>query len=187
MNSADLIRQLQRALGVAEDGIYGPATHSAALALTRGRPIASDLPAETVAMATKHLRFEEGCVAYAYQDHLGYWTIGVGRLIDKRKGGALSDCEIDTLLANDIAARAIAMRDWPAWRAVKDDPVRAVALIGMAFQLGIDGLAAFKNSLALIAARRWKEAADNLLLSKWAGQTPARAKRVARMIETGQW
>lgn len=27
-------------------------------------------------------------VPHAYQDHLGYWTIGVGRLIDKRKGAA---------------------------------------------------------------------------------------------------
>ena len=48
------------------------------------------------------LKKEEGVVKHAYQDHLGYWTIGVGRLIDKRKGGGLSDEEIDYLLGNDI-------------------------------------------------------------------------------------
>jgi lysozyme len=28
---------------------------------------------------------DEGRVRHAYQDHLGFWTIGVGRLIDQRK------------------------------------------------------------------------------------------------------
>ena len=35
----------------------------------------------------EQLRRNEGEVLHAYQDHLGFWTIGVGRLIDKRKGG----------------------------------------------------------------------------------------------------
>jgi lysozyme len=48
------------------------------------------------------LEDEEGRVPHAYPDSLGYWTIGVGRLIDRRKGGGLSDDEIDYLLANDI-------------------------------------------------------------------------------------
>jgi lysozyme len=37
-----------------------------------------------------HLRREEGEVLHVYKDHLGYLTIGVGRLIDKRKGGCIS-------------------------------------------------------------------------------------------------
>jgi lysozyme len=45
---------------------------------------------------------EEGAESCAYQDSLGYWTIGVGRLIDSRKGGGLSNEEIDMLLENDI-------------------------------------------------------------------------------------
>jgi lysozyme len=28
---------------------------------------------------------DEGVVPCAYQDHLGYWTIGVGRLIENEK------------------------------------------------------------------------------------------------------
>ena len=48
------------------------------------------------------LKKEEGVIPHAYQDHLGFWTIGVGRLIDKRKGGGLSADEIDYLLSNDI-------------------------------------------------------------------------------------
>ena len=41
-------------------------------------------------------------------------------------------------------------------------------------------------ALAMIAAGRWADAAVNMLKSKWAKQTPARAKRVAAMIETGE-
>lgn len=132
-----------------------------------------------------HLEHEEGRVEYAYQDNLGYWTIGVGRLIDKRKGGRLSDPEIDLLLANDIKAKMQAIEEWPAWQAVKDDPARSAALLSMAFQLGIEGLAEFKNSLQLIANKQWQAAANNLLQSLWAKQTPNRAKRVTQMIATG--
>jgi len=134
-----------------------------------------------------HLEREEDRVPHAYQDHLGYWTIGVGRLIDKRKGGRLTDDEIDTLLANDICAKMGEMKDWPAWQAVKDDPVRATALLSMAFQMGTgeDGLGGFHNSLQLIADKQWRAAAANLLQSRWARQTPNRAIRVTQMIATG--
>lgn len=137
-------------------------------------------------LATAHLRREEGVRSGAYQDHLGYWTIGVGRLIDARKGGGLSDPEIDMLLANDIAKCRAQMAGWPAWERVKDDPVRATALISMCFQLGAQGLAGFRNTLAMVAAGRFADAARNMLLSKWAQQTPARARRVASMMETGR-
>jgi len=139
----------------------------------------------TLANATKHLSAEEGRVKAAYQDHLGYWTIGIGRLIDARKGGGLSNDEIDFLLANDIEKCVRAMSDWPAWQAVKDDPVRATALISMCFQLGSAGLAGFRNTLAKVAAHDWGAAAQGMLASKWAQQTPARAKRVAAMMRTG--
>jgi lysozyme len=132
------------------------------------------------------LEKEEGRVDHAYQDSRGFWTIGVGRLIDGRKGGRLSSEEIDFLLANDIKTHTAGIQDWPAWQAVKDDPVRAAALVSMAFQLGVGGLAEFRTSLGLIAAKQWQAASDSLLKSLWAKQTPGRALRVAEMIATGE-
>ena len=44
---------------------------------------------------------EEGLVLHAYEDHLGYLTIGYGRLIDKRRGGGISKAEAEYLLLND--------------------------------------------------------------------------------------
>jgi lysozyme len=132
-----------------------------------------------------HLEREEGRVPHAYVDSLGYLTIGVGRLIDRRKGGHLTDEEIDHLLANDIRSHMAGIEDWPAWQAVKDEPARATALISMAFQLGVEGLAEFKNSLRLIAQKQWQAAAAELMQSAWAHQTPNRAHRVTQMIATG--
>ncbi len=158
-----------------------------------------------------HLRREEGVRSKAYQDHLGYWTIGVGRLIDKRKGGritpdedaillandpsrcgkewreyVLTDAEIDMLLLNDVARFVSAMADWPSWQAVGGNVARKVALLSLCFQMGASGLRGFKNSLSMVEQGRYSDAAANFMLSKWAKQTPARAKRVTDMIRTGR-
>lgn len=63
----------------------------------------------------------------------------------------------------------------------------------MGFQMGVGlpskddaGLSGFDTTLGHIAAGRWDAAADGMLNSLWAKQTPARAKRVAAMIRTGR-
>ena len=142
---------------------------------------------DLITRCTEHLKKEEGIIPHAYQDHLGYWTIGVGRLIDKRKGGGLSNDEIEFLLKNDILNNCIKqMENWPAWKAIKGDEIRACALVSMCFQLGAVGLSKFNTSLQLIAEKKWFEAGKNLRKSLWAKQTPNRAKRVIAMLETGK-
>lgn len=132
------------------------------------------------------LQREEGRKRHAYQDHLGFWTIGVGRLIDARKGGGLRESEIDLLLANDIDEKTAQVRAALPWIDGLDDARRAV-LLGMAFQMGTDGLLKFKNTLALVKARDYAGAARGMLNSLWASQTPARAHRMAKQMETGTW
>lgn len=134
---------------------------------------------------TKELRRDEGVVPFAYQDHLGYWTIGVGRLIDKRKGGGLSDAEIDFLLSNDIDRFEKQVIDAIPWYSRLDD-VRQRVLVNMAFNLGIAGLLGFKNTLAMIERGDYAGAAKGMLNSKWATQVGERAKRLATMMETGK-
>lgn len=132
------------------------------------------------------LRQEEGSVPHAYQDHLGYWTIGVGRLIDKRKGGGLSPDEVDYLLRNDIRKKTDEVYEALPWVRDLNEPRQAV-LIGMAFQMGTAGLLGFKSTLANIQAGRYAQAATGMLNSLWAQQTPGRAARMARQMETGEW
>lgn len=135
---------------------------------------------------SQQLRREEGSKPYAYQDHLGFWTIGVGRLIDKRKNGGLSDDEIEYLLQNDIKRVTTEIRDALPWFDSLSEPRQAV-LIGMGFQMGVTGLLLFKQTLAAVRDEHFAHAGNLMLQSLWAQQTPARARRMARQMETGEW
>ncbi len=128
----------------------------------------------------------EGERLSAYQDHLGFWTIGVGRLIDARRGGGISHAEAMYLLDNDIARRKVALSQTLPWMANLEEPRRA-ALLNMSFQLGVDGVLKFKNTLAAIQAKNWIAAGAGMRASLWAHQTPERADELARQIETGEW
>jgi lysozyme len=134
----------------------------------------------------QQLRREEGVVPHAYQDHLGFWTIGCGRLIDRRKGGGLSDAEIDFLLANDIERFTREVRKALPWFDNLNEPRKAV-LIGMAFQMGTHGLLGFRNTLAAIRDERYEHAAGLMMQSLWARQTPNRARRMSQQMATGEW
>ncbi len=132
------------------------------------------------------LRREEGVSRHAYQDHLGFWTIGVGRLIDQRKGGGLSDEEVDYLLRNDVARFTREVKQALPWFDELNEPRQAV-LIGMAFQMGTAGLLQFRNTLNAVRGNRWSDAAEGMLASRWAQQTPGRASRMAKQMQTGDW
>lgn len=136
---------------------------------------------------TRQLKGDEGVKAHAYQDHLGFWTIGIGRLVDQRKpGSGLRPEEITFLLNNDIDDRIDALARRVPWF-LQLDAARQGVLLNMSFQLGVDGLLGFKNTLKLVERGDYAQAADNMLLSKWAGQTPERARRMAEQMRSGRW
>ncbi len=122
----------------------------------------------------------------AYQDHLGYLTLGYGRLIDERRGGGLSDAEAEYLLDNDIGACKQALQVRLPWF-VSLSETRQAALINMAFQLGVNGLLQFKKTLSLIEKKEYHKASKEMMDSLWARQTPSRAMRVSRQLRTGEW
>jgi lysozyme len=53
--------------------------------------------------------------------------------------------------------------------------------------MGVHGLMQFKSTLNLIELGDYNAAADNMLKSLWASQTPNRAKEMATQMRTGQW
>ena len=127
---------------------------------------------------------DEDFVSHAYQDSEGYWTIGIGRLIDKRRGGGITREEAEYLLENDLkTARADLDAIAPWWTLLPDDVQRG--LMNMAFQLGRTNLSEFKKTFAALKARDYNEAGNEALRSRWAEQTPARARRVAKLIRSG--
>jgi lysozyme len=134
----------------------------------------------------KQLRSDEGCVLYAYKDTLGYLTLGVGRLIDNRKGGCISEDEAMYMLGNDIERVIGEVNKALPWVKGLND-ARQGALYNMAFQLGTGGLLGFTQTLAAIRDEHFDHAADMMLQSKWAEQTPGRAKKMSRQVATGEW
>jgi lysozyme len=135
----------------------------------------------------RQLRADEGERACVYRDSLGFWTIGVGRLVDGRKKGAgLRPDEITYLLNNDIDDRINALTKALPWFQDLDDARKGV-LLNMAFQMGTEGLLGFERTLALIRDGKYENAAAAMLQSKWAQQTPARAKRMADQMRSGLW
>ena len=135
---------------------------------------------------TRLLRGEEGEVLTEYKDHLGYSTIGVGRLIDARKGGGITAEESAYLLSNDIQKKLSELERKLPWIKELDEARRGV-LLSMAFQMGTEGLLGFKNTLEMVRTGRYTDAAKSMLNSLWAKQTPQRAKRHSEQMRTGKW
>lgn len=146
------------------------------------------------------LRNEEGVRYEPYKDHLGYWTVGVGHLMDERKGGSLpkwaeteiaatgrlSNESVNKLLENDLFKVMNEIKHNIPWAEDLDD-VRYGVLVDMTFQMGIGGVLGFKNTLAHIHAGRYTQAADNMQQSLWYRQTPNRANRRIKEMLTGEY
>jgi len=141
------------------------------------------------------LNFEEGFRSRPYIDSLGYPTVGVGFLIGP-KGAALSnytfslsknvsDVWLEEIISNVTAQMNADKIIYPALR--QCNPPRSDILASMSYQLGVSGLAAFKNTLAMIAAGNFSGAAAGMLNSLWARQTPQRAQRHAEVMRTGTY
>ena len=130
------------------------------------------------------LRVDEGEVLSAYQDSEGYWTIGIGRLIDKRLGGGITKEESAYLLNNDIIRTEADLDLFIPWWRNMDEP-RQLVIANMAFNLGIKRLLEFKNTLKAMSEGRYADAADGMRKSLWAKQVGKRAERLIHIMENG--
>lgn len=127
------------------------------------------------------LKRDEGFVPHVYNDHLGYATLGFGFLVDERRGGGIPMPIAQEWLKYEIRHRRqqLTLR-WPDFLSQPSDVQRG--LLNMAYQLGIDGLLAFRKMLEALEQGDRNRAADEALRSRWASQTPERAERVSALI-----
>ena len=141
-------------------------------------------------MTTPALRDEliadEGLRQEAYADAGGVWTIGVGHTgPDVRAGLRWSREACLQALERDIARaeRGLdAHLSW--WRTLC--PERQDVLADMAFNLGVEGLLAFRHTLEAARAGDYAKAAACMLASEpWRSQVGARAERLALQMRTG--
>jgi lysozyme len=131
------------------------------------------------------IKEHEGVVKHAYQDSRGYWTIGVGRLIDEKLKGGLSDDEIYYLLANDVKRCEDEAVTYPFY--AKMDEARKAVIISMLFNLGKPNFDKFQNMQAALLVGDFHTASNEMLNSLWAKQVGHRANHLAQMMRTGEW
>ena len=158
------------------------------------------------------LRFEEGWREKPYVDTEGYPTVGYGFKIGPKLAGGpkarqaalehyyqftLPHTAGDAWLMRIVATTHEKMLEKAsiasALEACVQDGVdtienpRACVLISMAYQMGVEGLAGFRNTLMCITNHDWFQAETQMLKSKWANQTPKRARRHAWQMRNGLW
>lgn len=126
---------------------------------------------------------DERFVSHGYTDNQGYLTIGYGRLIDRKRGGGLTEPEARQLLLNDITnAIKDLNRNVPWWHKMSDNAQRG--LVNMCFNLGWPRLSGFKKMLAAMEEGDMQTAGDEALDSLWARQVKGRATRIANLIRS---
>lgn len=141
-------------------------------------------------LAFKILAIEEGFSATPYRDHLGYPTIGYGRLLSKDTKSPLPVISttkeqerpwVDKRIQEVIMS--LSLKFPSAWGKCND--VRKAVLISCAYQLGVAGISAFKNMWKALDEGNFKEASAQMMSSLAARQTSNRWKRQSKMMETG--
>ena len=116
----------------------------------------------------------EGFRAKPYQDTLGIWTIGHGLTW-------ISEDESKEIVLKRLFDLGDNLMDTDEWLTGHPRAVLEV-LTEMAFQMGLRGVRNFKKMWAALEQKDYATAADEMLDSKWASQTPNRAKALSQII-----
>ena len=124
------------------------------------------------------IKLDEGFRSRPYRCSEGKLTIGYGFNLDDV---GLSEYEADVLLTIRVNNLTRELKKRLPWIQCAPAEVKNV-LLNMAYQMGVSGLLEFKHSIRYLKEERYGLAAMELLDSKWAVQTPERAKRLADRI-----
>ena len=124
---------------------------------------------------------DEGLELKPYRCTANKLTIGIGRNLEST---GISRDEALYLLNNDIKRVERGLMSSHTFNAL--DGARRMALINMAFQLGVNGCFRFRRMWAALERKDWQAAHDEALNSNWANQTPQRARRIAAILLSGE-
>jgi lysozyme len=130
--------------------------------------------------ASEILIKHEGLRVRPYRDTTGHLTIGVGRNLDDR---GITKEEALYLLENDIKAFSEDLSERLYYYDALPETAKLV-LLDMAFNLGLNGLLTFHQTLEHIKQGDYKEASKSMLQSKWAKQVGGRAIELSNLLNS---
>ena len=125
------------------------------------------------------IKQHEGYVGIVYKDSLGIDTIGYGF--------AIKDLELDEDICEEILKRKLdqlesSIRLKFGWFPFMPDEIKDVVM-EMCYQLGVTGFSKFVKTITYLKDKDFKNASIEMLDSKWAKQTPNRAKELSNRVK----
>ena len=126
----------------------------------------------------KEIKKHEGFKPRVYKCTEGIDTIGYGF--------AIKDLHLDEDIAElilmrkiqNLLERIISTFDW-----FEESPNEVKSVVtNMCYQLGVRGFSKFKKTIYYLETQQFDEASKEMLDSKWARQTPNRAKELSNRI-----
>ncbi len=122
------------------------------------------------------IKKHEGFRGEVYKDHLINVTLGYGTLMP------ITQIEATLLLRNrlDKMIKELSLKE-PVFNSV---PPQAQSILSeMAYQMGVNGLLKFKKTWRFLESHDFESASVEMLDSKWAKQTPNRAKELSDRLK----
>ena len=124
------------------------------------------------------IKEHEGYVGIVYKDSLGIDTIGYGF--------AIKDLELDADICDIILERKInnlqdRVKVKFKWYGYMPQEIKDVVM-EMCYQLGVTGFSKFVKTITYLKDKDFKNASIEMLDSKWAKQTPNRAKKMSEIV-----
>lgn len=126
-------------------------------------------------MLIEDIKQEEGFKGTVYKCTEGFDTIGYGtRLpLSEKEAEMILEYRLNILKSNLSSSLYMLDIDKKAWD----------ILYNMVYQMGVKGVLNFKNMIKALEVKDYKRAGDEMLDSKWAKQTPARANRLSKAMK----
>ena len=126
-------------------------------------------------MLIDDIKQEEGFKGIVYKCTEGFDTIGYGtRLpLSEKEAEMILEHRLNILKGNLSGSLYMLDIDKKAWD----------ILYNMVYQMGVKGVLNFKNMIKALEVKDYKRAGDEMLDSKWAKQTPARANRLSKAMK----
>ena len=125
------------------------------------------------------IKQHEGYRSKVYKDSLGIPTIGYGF--------AIKDLELDQDICDLILERKVKdlkdrIKKKFSWYKYMPPTIKEI-IIEMCYQLGLYGFSCFKKTISYLQNKEWEKASVEMLDSRWAVQTPRRARELSEIVK----